>query len=87
MFQGLTEAFQVPGTFEDGHVNDSSDFRHLILGRGCGRILLVAASSAESGRRPGGGGDTANQGEEQQQPETPRQHGCLNLKEGKKRNK
>lgn len=67
------------GTFEDGHVDDSADLRHLILGCGCWRLCVVAAPPAESGRRSGRGGDAANQGEEQKQPHTYCQHDCHNL--------
>lgn len=82
----MTEANQGSSTFEDGHVDDSADLWHLVLGRGCWRLRVIAAASAESGRRSGGGRDTANQGEEQKQPQTHRQHGCHNLRVGMEEN-
>lgn len=78
--QQHSEANPGPGTFEDGHVDDGADLRHLILGCSCWRLRVVAAPPAESGRRSGGGGDAANQREEQKQPHTSRQHDCHNLR-------
>lgn len=74
-----SEAFSISGTFEDGHVDDSANLRHLMRGRGCLRLWVVAAPPAESGGRSGGGGDAANQREQQKQPQTNCHHGCHNL--------
>lgn len=73
--QRTTETRSGLATFEDGHVDDSADLGHLVLRRGCWRVLEVAAPPADSGWGSGWGRHAANQWQEHKQPQTGVQHG------------
>lgn len=65
----------VVATFEDGHVDDGTDLRDLVLSWGCWGLLEVTAPPADSGQGSGWGRQAAHQRQEHEQPQTHIQHG------------